>query len=72
MAQQYYYKIVLLGDAGVGKTSLFNRIKSGRFIETPTTVGGQGADQYMYTTTIGEDSLNVSCSTLCKETKPVW
>ena len=59
--QQYYYKIVLLGDVGVGKTSLFNRIKTGRFIQAPTTVG-QGTDQYTHTTTIGEDSISVSYS----------
>ena len=58
--QQYYYKIVLLGDVGVGKTSLFNRIKTGRFVQVPATTVGQGADQYTYSTTIGDDSLNVS------------
>ena len=57
--QQHYYKIVLLGDVGVGKTSIFNRLKTGRFIQPSTTVG-QGTDQFVYTTTIGEDSLIVS------------
>ena len=62
-SQQYHYKIILLGDAGVGKTTLFNRIKTGKFIQsTEATVGTQGADQYVHTTTIGDDSLNVSCS----------
>lgn len=60
VSQQYYYKIVLLGDAGVGKTSLFGRIKTGRFNQTETTVGTGGADQCKYTTTIGDDSINVS------------
>ena len=62
--QQYYYKIVLLGDIGVGKTSLFNRIKTDRFVQVSATIG-QGADQYTYTTTIGDDSLNVSYSVYC-------
>ena len=57
--QQHYYKIVLLGDIGVGKTSIFNRIKTDRFIQSSTTIG-QGTDQHTYTTTIGEDSLSVS------------
>jgi len=56
--QQYDYKIILLGDAGVGKTSLFNRIKTGRFYEGETT---QGVDRYTYATTVGDDTLNVSC-----------
>ena len=57
--QQHYYKIVLLGDVGVGKTSLFNRIKSDRFVQASTTVG-QGTDQHTYQATIGEDSVSVS------------
>lgn len=57
--QQHYYKIVLLGDVGVGKTSIFNRIKTDRFIQSSTTVG-PGTDQYTHTTTIGEDSVIVS------------
>ena len=62
-AQQYEYKIILLGEAGVGKTSLFNRIKTGRFSQSPPSVGTQGTDLYVYTTTVGDDSLKVSCST---------
>lgn len=60
--QYYYYKIILIGDAGVGKTTLFNRIKTGKFIEsTQVTFGAQRADEYLYRTVIGDDSLNVSC-----------
>ena len=60
--QYYYYKIILIGDAGVGKTTLFNRIKTGKFIElTQVTVGTQRVDEYLYRTVIGDDSLNVSC-----------
>ena len=31
------YKVVLLGDSGVGKTSLFYRIKDGYFRDTGST-----------------------------------
>lgn len=58
--QQYEYKVILLGEPGVGKTSLFNRIKTDRFITGPPTVGAQGTDFYIYTTTVGDDLLNVS------------
>lgn len=57
---QYEYKIILLGEAGVGKTSIFNRIKTGRFSAVQTTI--QGTDLYVYSTTVGDDSLNVSYS----------
>ena len=60
MGSQYYYKIVLMGDPGVGKTSLFNRIKTNKFYQSPSTI--EGADQFTYTTTIGDDSISVSCS----------
>ena len=59
---KYKYKVILLGDAGVGKTSLFNRIKTGgKFYEVHATT--QGADVYNYPTTVGDDSLKVSCLT---------
>ena len=59
-AQQFEYKIILLGEAGVGKTSLFTRIKTGRFSATQATVGTPGTDVYAYQTNIGDDPLNVS------------
>jgi len=55
--EQYEYKVILLGEAGVGKTSLFNRIKTGRFHDGQST---QGADRHTYTTQIGDDTINVS------------
>jgi len=61
---QYKYKVILLGDAGVGKTSLFNRIKYGKFYAYGVRSATQGADVYDYTTTVGNDSLKVNCSTL--------
>ena len=65
MGSQYHYKIVLLGDVGVGKTSLFTRIKTDKFYQSQTTIGIEGADQFTYTTTIGDDSLSVSYSRTC-------
>jgi len=60
---KYKYKVILLGDAGVGKTSLFNRIKTGgKFYEVHSPT--QGVDVFNYTTTVGNDSLKVNCSTL--------
>ena len=32
----YMYKIILLGDSNVGKTSFFTRVKSGMFFEDPS------------------------------------
>ena len=31
MADKHRYNIILLGEVGVGKTSLYNRIKTGRY-----------------------------------------
>lgn len=56
---EYKYKIVLLGAVGVGKTSIFNRLKTGKF--TPNaTEGTMGTDVYNYTTKVGDDSIHVS------------
>ena len=57
----YSYKIVLLGEIGVGKTAIFNRIKTGRFIDRAAPeIAGKRADQYTYNTYIDENSLTVS------------
>ena len=56
----YRYKVIILGKVGVGKTSLFIRIRDDKFIETSaqSTVGG--TDVFTYTTTVGEDRVTVS------------
>ena len=36
---QKSYKIVMLGDAGVGKTCIVNRYIKGQFSETEATLG---------------------------------
>lgn len=38
-------KVVLMGDEGVGKTSMFLRFKTGRFVETTTSTRYQ-AEHY--------------------------
>ena len=55
---EYRYKVILLGDVGVGKTSLFNRIKLDEFKENPSTIG---SDVYKYSTKVGDDDVTVSC-----------
>ena len=70
----YRYKAIILGKVGVGKTSLFIRIRDDKFVEASaqSTVGG--TDVFTYTTTVGEDRVTVSvpffmlvhvCSCLC-------
>jgi len=42
MAEDPHYKVVMLGDSGVGKTALVNRISEGEFAESHVpTVGSQ-------------------------------
>ena len=53
------YKVVLLGEVNVGKTSLFQRIRLGRHQEWGTTVG---VDQYTKEFII--DGAHVSVSTM--------
>ena len=56
----YRYKVIILGKVGVGKTSLFIRIRDDTFVETSaqSTVGG--TDVFTYTTSVGEDRVTVS------------
>ena len=61
--RKFNYKIILLGDVGVGKTSLFNRIRTGEFIEDYDS-GTSYYDNIYYTTTVGDDEVNVSCCSL--------
>ena len=56
---EYKYKIILLGAVGVGKTSIFNRLKTGKFMPDATEQT-HGTDIYKYKTTVGNDHINVS------------
>lgn len=53
------YKVILLGEAGVGKTSLFNRIKTGKFSDTQSSSTGV-CDCYQHLTTVDKDKIVVS------------
>ena len=55
----YKYKIILLGAVGVGKTSIFNRLKTGKFLPD-TTEQTHGTDIYNYSMTVGDDRIKVS------------
>ena len=56
---EFKYKIILLGAVGVGKTSIFNRLKNGKF--TPNaTEQTHGTDIYNCTKTVGSDRIHVS------------
>ena len=56
---EYKYKIILLGTVGVGKTSIFNRLKSGKFVPDATEQT-HGTDIYNCTKVVGNDRVNVS------------
>ena len=57
MADKQRYNIILLGDVSVGKTSLFNRIKTGRFHENQSTLGEECFEKIM---TVDGDQVRVS------------
>ena len=57
MGSPYCYSIVLGGKFGVGKSSLFRRLRSDDFCEE----GGEaGAERYTYKTTIDGKAVEVS------------
>ena len=45
------YKIVLLGDPGVGKTTWFMRLKQGEFVDTDNSAVSMGVDHLEHKTT---------------------
>ena len=57
-AAQKSYKIVMLGDAGVGKTCIVNRYIKGQFSETEATLGSNRRFQNEYTKEIMWDNVN--------------
>jgi len=58
MAAQHKYNVIMLGEVGVGKTSIFNRIKTGIFHDGPRSTLGE--DHLVYSTTVDGDNLSVS------------
>lgn len=57
MTESHRYNIILLGEVGVGKTSLFNRIKTGRFHENQSTLGEECYEKSMM---VEGDEIRVS------------
>lgn len=55
--RQYRYNIILLGDEGVGKSSLFNRIRTGKFHQNQSTLGQDNCEKQM---TLEGDQIRVS------------
>lgn len=53
------FKIVLIGDAGVGKTCVVQRFKSGTFFEKQSNT--IGVDFTMKSVTIEDKKVKVSC-----------
>lgn len=54
------FKLVLIGDAGVGKTCLVQRFMGGTFVERHSST--IGVDFTMKTVTIGNKKVKVVCS----------
>lgn len=53
------YKIILLGEPDVGKTTLALRIKHGVFIDTRTMEDTREDDSVRYTTTVDGEDITV-------------
>uniref|UniRef100_A0A672K5T2 RAB43, member RAS oncogene family n=1 Tax=Sinocyclocheilus grahami TaxID=75366 RepID=A0A672K5T2_SINGR len=63
------FKIVLVGDVGVGKTCVLQRFKSGVFLERQSNT--IGVDFTMKTLTSRGQRVKVSCSLACCSGFPV-
>ena len=60
----YLFKVVLIGDAGVGKTCIVQRFKSGTFVERHgSTIG---VDFTMKTVRVDNKKIKVSMYKYCK------
>lgn len=57
MTESHKYKIILLGEVGVGKTSLFCRIMTGRFHDNQSTLQGDCFEKSMM---VDGDEIRVS------------
>ena len=53
------YKIVLLGDPGVGKTTWFLRIRQGEFVDTENPVVSMGVDHLEHRCTVQGKEVKV-------------
>ena len=71
------YTVVLAGKFGVGKTSLFTRLKGERFRETAAGEGAatmaratEGLENYLYDTTVDGKDVKVCLHTCIRPSKP--
>ena len=53
------YKIILLGELGVGKTTLFLRVKSKAFVDTKDVTTRHGYDECLLNYTVDETPVRV-------------
>ena len=53
------YKIVLLGDPGVGKTTWFLRVRQGEFVDTENPTVSMGVDHLEYKCTVQGKEVKV-------------
>ena len=53
------YKIVLLGDPGVGKTTWFLQVRQGEFVDTENTAMSMGVDHLEHKVTVDEKEVKV-------------
>ena len=59
------YKIIMLGDSGVGKTTFFHRIRTGEFMDTAETVGRllRTEERLVHRVKLGDVEIKVSHTT---------
>lgn len=57
------YKIVLLGDPGVGKTTWFMQVRQGEFVDTDNTIVSMGVDHLEHKISVDGKEVKVCCST---------
>lgn len=53
------YKVVIVGDGGVGKTAMVNRIRTGNFIKQYIATMGAEVHPIVFNTTVGTITLKV-------------
>ena len=58
------YKIILLGEPGVGKTNFFFRLRDGVFVGSTASTVCTGVEHMEYKMRINGSNIKVSCSGL--------
>ena len=65
-AAEAEYKIVLLGDPGVGKTTWFMRVRQGEFVDTENPAVSIGVDHLEHRVTVDGKEIKVGASSFCR------